>query len=77
MVKASRVVADVVSKRPAIDDALTFVYGFDVPGFDVAIRPIQLPNEIELLLRRVRSLEPRTTARSMAFSSSRTFPGHS
>jgi len=60
VVKASRVVADVVSKRPAIDDALTFVYGFDVPGFDVAIRPIQLPNEIELLLRRVRSLEPRT-----------------
>jgi len=58
--RASRVVADRISRRPAIDDALTFVYGFDIPGFDADIRPIQLPGEIESLLRLVEPLEPRT-----------------
>jgi predicted O-methyltransferase YrrM len=60
VLKASRVVAGTASRRPAIDDALTFVYGFDIPGFDVDIRPIQLPGEIEALLQLVRPLEPRT-----------------
>jgi predicted O-methyltransferase YrrM len=58
--EASRVVADVVSRRPGIDDALTFVYGFDVAGFDVDIRPIQLPGEIESLLRLVEPMQVRT-----------------
>jgi predicted O-methyltransferase YrrM len=58
--KASRVVAEVVSRQPSIDDALTFVYGFGTPGFDVDIRPIQLPGEIESLLQLVKPLELRT-----------------
>ena len=58
--RASGVVADVVSRLPPIDDALKFVYGFDIPGFDVDIRPIQLPGEIESLLDLAKSLEPRT-----------------
>jgi len=57
---ARRAVRGVVVRRPSIEDALEFAYGFEFGGFDTRIRPTQMPSEIESLLRHIRALRPRT-----------------
>ena len=57
---ACSAVTGVVGRRPSIEDALEFAYGFEFGGFDTSILPTQMPSEIESLLRYLQPLRPRT-----------------
>jgi predicted O-methyltransferase YrrM len=57
---ARRIVAATVAERPTIEEAMAFAYALDLRGFEVSIRPLQIPAEIEALLERVQAAQPRT-----------------
>jgi predicted O-methyltransferase YrrM len=53
------ILAETVSGCPSIDEAMAFAYTFDLRGFDVGIRPLQIPGEFRALLERLVAAPPR------------------
>ena len=56
---ASRQVAARAREHPGVAAGIEFVYGFDLPGFDVGLAPIQVPGELRQFLEIVGSGDAR------------------
>jgi cephalosporin hydroxylase len=57
---ARRIVASTAAERPSIEEAMAFAYTFELRGFDVSIRPLQIPSEIQALLELLQAARPHT-----------------